>query len=73
MMSRLLRSLWLPSIVILSGCDRDPNPGGPSVAPRESVKAPSGDAPALQPGSLSEMRRQRLQKTDGGPAPESAK
>jgi len=74
MMSRTLRSLGLLVFVILSGCDSsDPNPGGPSVAPRESVKAPSGPAPGVEAKSIADYRREKLQKNGGGVAPESAK
>ncbi len=62
-MSRILRSLGLLPVLILSGCTADPNPTGPSVAPLESVKttAPSG-TPTPRPKSIGEYRRAKLEK-----------
>jgi hypothetical protein len=63
MMSRLLRSLGLLPIVLLSGCTTEPNPAGPSVPPRGSVPvtAPS-NVPLPQPKSIAEYRRAKLEK-----------
>jgi hypothetical protein len=79
MMFRVPRWLGPLAIGMLCGCmDSDPNPNGPSVEPRGAVKAPTNPGSAMQPQSLSELRRQKLQEKEAtssggpGPAPASA-
>lgn len=78
---RALRSLGPIAIVMLCGClDSDPNPNGPSVEPRSAVKAPAPSGSAMQPKSLADYRREKLQEKEkeanssggAGPGPASA-
>ena len=63
MMSRILRSLVLLPVLILSGCTAEPNPEGPSAPPPGSVQAVApSNAPAPQPKSIGEYRRAKLEK-----------
>ncbi len=57
-------SPMLLSVVILCGCESDPNSGGPPVQQVGTVKPTSGLAPAPQPGSIADYRKKNLQKTD---------
>jgi hypothetical protein len=68
---RSLRKLFLLFVVVPIGCNFDPHPSGPSAPPREAVKASTPGPPALQPSSLSDYRREKLQKTDTSTTPKT--
>lgn len=67
---RSLCPLFLLLVLLPIGCTTDPNPNGPSAPSRESVKAPAS-GPAQQPKSIADYRKEKLEKSEGGPRPSS--